>query len=181
MNNEVKRVKRELAYHGNVIDVYQDYMEFSNGNKETWDFIHHIGAACVLPILDDGRILMVQQYRNALGRDTIEVPAGKLDSEAEDPMHCAGRELEEEAGYRCDNLEYLITIRTTVAFCDERIEVYLARNLIKTKQNLDENEFVNVRIFTLEELKELIFTGVIQDSKTVAAIFAYESKHLRDL
>lgn len=90
------------------------------------DFIHHDGAAAVVPVMDDGKILMVTQYRNALERDTLEIPAGKLDAPGEPGIECASRELEEETGYRSEDLEWLITLRTTVAFCDEKIDIYVA-------------------------------------------------------
>ena len=167
MSEDVKRMGRELAYQGTVLKVYKDHMKFSNGNTEDWDFIHHDGAAAVIPVMDDGKILMVKQYRNALERDTLEIPAGKLDDPDEEGIVCASRELKEETGYR-----------TTVAFCDERIEVFVARNLIPGEQHLDEDEFVDVKAYKLEELKEMIFEGKIQDSKTMAAILAYESKYL---
>lgn len=178
MSEDVKRVGRELAYQGTVLKVYKDHMKFSNGNTEDWDFIHHDGAAAVIPVMDDGKILMVKQYRNALERDTLEIPAGKLDDPDEEGIVCASRELKEETGYSSDDLEWLLTIRTTVAFCDERIEVFVARNLIPGEQHLDEDEFVDVKAYKLEELKEMIFEGKIQDSKTMAAILAYESKYL---
>ena len=136
-------------------------------------------CSAVVPIMEDGRILMVTQYRNALERDTLEIPAGKLDDPDESGLVCASRELEEETGYRSENLEWILTLRTTVAFCDERIEVYVAKDLIPSRQNLDEDEYVDVKAYTLEELKEKIFDGTIQDSKTVAALLAYESKYLR--
>ena len=178
MSEDVKRMGRELAYQGTVLKVYKDHMKFSNGNTEDWDFIHHDGAAAVIPVMDDGKILMVKQYRNALERDTLEIPAGKLDDPDEEGIVCASRELKEETGYSSDDLEWLLTIRTTVAFCDERIEVFVARNLIPGEQHLDEDEFVNVKAYKLEELKGMIFEGKIQDSKTMAAILAYESKYL---
>lgn len=178
MSEDVKRMGRELTYQGTVLKVYKDHMKFSNGNTEDWDFIHHDGAAAVIPVMDDGKILMVKQYRNALGRDTLEIPAGKLDDPDEEGIVCASRELKEETGYSSDDLEWLLTIRTTVAFCDERIEVFVARNLIPGEQHLDEDEFVDVKAYKLEELKEMIFEGKIQDSKTMAAILAYESKYL---
>ena len=103
----------------------------------------HKGAAAVIPVMDDGRLLMVRQYRNALDRFTLELPAGGLDQADEPGRDCSARELEEETGYRSDDLEWLITLRTTVALCNEKIEVYVARNLIRTHQHLDENEFVN--------------------------------------
>lgn len=178
MSEDVKRMGRELAYQGTVLKVYKDHMKFSNGNTEDWDFIHHDGAAAVIPVMDDGKILMVKQYRNALERDTLEIPAGKLDDPDEEEIVCASRELKEETGYSSDDLEWLLTIRTTVAFCNERIEVFVARNLIPGEQHLDEDEFVDVKAYKLEELKEMIFEGKIQDSKTMAAILAYESKYL---
>ena len=175
MSEDVKRMGRELAYQGTVLKVYKDHMKFSNGNTEDWDFIHHDGAAAVIPVMDDGKILMVKQYRNALERDTLEIPAGKLDDPDEEGIVCASRELKEETGYSSDDLEWLLT---TVAFCDERIEVFVARNLIPGEQHLDEDEFVDVKAYKLEELKGMIFEGKIQDSKTMAAILAYESKYL---
>lgn len=179
MEKEIKRVKRERMYQGTIVDVYRDYMEFSNGNTEEWDYIHHKGAAAVVPVMEDGRILMVRQYRNALERFTLELPAGALDEAGEPGIECSARELEEETGYRSENLEWLITLRTTVALCNERIEIYVAKDLIPTKQNLDPNEFVNVEVHTIEELKEMIFSGEIEDAKTVAALMAYDVKYNR--
>ncbi|MCB6413925.1 NUDIX hydrolase [Faecalimonas umbilicata] len=179
MSEEVRRVKRELAYKGTVLNVYKDYMEFANGNTAEWDYIHHDGAAAVVPVMKDGRILMVRQYRNALERYTIELPAGKLDDPDEQGIVCASRELEEETGYRSEKLEWLITLRTTVAFCNEKIEIFVARDLIPSKQHLDEDEYIDVAAYTMEELKEMIFSGEIEDSKTVSAILAYEVKYGR--
>lgn len=179
MEKEMTRVKRIRMYHGAIVDVYRDYMQFSNGNTEEWDYIHHRGAAAVVPVTDDGRIIMVRQYRNALERFTLEIPAGALDDPEEPGINCSARELEEETGYRSENLEWLITLRTTVAFCNERIEVYVAKNLVPSKQHLDPNEFVNVELHTVEELKQMIFDGEIEDSKTVASILAYDAKYNR--
>ena len=178
MSSEIKRTGRELVHKGAIIDVYTDHMEFPNGHHADWDFIHHDGAAAVVPVLPDGRILMVRQFRNALDRETLEIPAGKLDAADEPGLACARRELNEETGYKSDELEWLITLRTTVAFCNEKIEIYVAKNLIPSKQNLDEDEFVDVKAYTLEELKRMIYDGTIQDSKTVAALLAYEVKYL---
>ena len=177
MSEDVKRMGRELAYQGTVLKVYKDHMKFSNGNTEDWDFIHHDGAAAVIPVMDDGKILMVKQYRNALERDTLEIPAGKLDDPDEEGIVCASRELKEETGYSSDDLEWLLTIRTTVAFCDERIEVFVARNLIPGEQHLDEDEFIELKAYTMEELKQKIFSKEIEDSKTVAALMAYAVKY----
>lgn len=176
MSDEIRRVGRELVYQGTILEVYKDHMEFANGNTAEWDFIHHDGAAAVVPVMDDGRILMVSQYRNALERETLEIPAGKLDRPDEPGIDCARRELEEETGYRSENLERLLSLRTTVAFCNERIEIFVARDLISSHQHLDEDEFVDVKPYALKDLKEMIFSGRIEDSKTIAAILAYESR-----
>ena len=177
MSEEVKRVGRDLAYEGTVIKVYKDHMKFANGNTAEWDFIHHDGAAAVIPVMDDGKILMVKQYRNALERDTLEIPAGKLDDPDEEGIVCASRELKEETGYSSDDLEWLLTIRTTVAFCDEAIDVFVARNLIPSHQHLDEDEVIHVERWSIEDLQKLIYTGKMTDAKTVAGIMAYAAKY----
>ena len=120
---------------------------------------------------------MVTQYRNALDRFTLEIPAGGLNP-GEPTIVAAARELGEETGYICEKIEPLITIRTTVAFCNEKIDIYLARNLTKGEQHLDEDEFVNVEAYELKELERMIYDGTIQDSKTIAAILAYKNKYV---
>lgn len=172
----VKRIDRKLMYEGSILKVYKDKMSFPNGNTEDWDYIHHDGAAAVVPVLPDGRILLVSQYRNAVDKELLEIPAGKLDDKKEDFALCARRELEEETGYACEELEWLLTIRTMIAFTNEKVKIYLAKGLYPTKRNLDENEFVTVQAFTLDEIKKKIFKGELQDCKTIAAILAYESR-----
>ena len=176
MSEEVKRVGRDLAYEGTVIKVYKDHMKFANGNTAEWDFIHHDGAAAVLPVTEDGKILMVRQYRNALDRYTLEIPAGKLDSPDEAKIDCAYRELEEETGYRCDHLEYLMSVNTTIAFCDEALDIFLARDLKKTHQHLDPDEEIEVEAWELSDLLKRIYAGELTDGKTVSAILAYACK-----
>lgn len=175
----IKRLNRELVYKGSIIDMYKDTVSFPNGNTAYFDFIGHKGAAAALPVMDDGRIMLVKQYRNALDRFTLEIPAGGRNSEDEDYMTCAARELEEECGYHSDNLEFLISVITTVAFCNEKIEVYIARNLKKTEQNLDENEEVELVAFSVDELVQMIYKGTIEDAKTMSAILAYKDRYLR--
>ncbi len=175
---EFKRLSRDLVAHGAIIDYYQDTMQVPNGNIVKWDFIQHKGAAAVVPVDNQGRIIMVRQYRNALERYTLEIPAGGLQSAEEPTMDAALRELEEETGYHAEHVEMLITVRTTVAFCNEKIDIYLATGLVPGKQHLDEDEYVQVGAYTLEELTEKIFAGEIQDSKTVAAILAYKDKYI---
>ena len=173
----VKRLKRELKYSGALIDIYSDTVELPNGHIAHWDYIHHDGAAAVVPVREDGKILMVRQFRNALDRETLEIPAGKVDRPDEPKIQCAYRELEEETGYRSDNLEFLISVNTTVAFLDELIEIYVARDLVPTHQHLDEDEFVDVVPMGLDELCQMIYAGELRDGKTVAAIMAYKAKY----
>ena len=153
-------------------------MLLPNGKTEKWDFVsHRMGAACVLAVKPDGKILMVRQYRNALERETLEVPAGKRDSLDEDTSICAARELEEETGYQAGKLEKLLSLKSTVAFCDEMIDVYLATDLRKLgEQNLNESEDIDVEAWKLEDLMEMCYSGKIQDAKTVAAIMAYAAR-----
>jgi len=173
---EIKRISRELKYKGNIIDLYEDTMAIPNGNIAKWDLIKHIGAAAVVPVMKDGKILMVRQYRNALERMTLEIPAGALNFSEEPKIECASRELEEETGYRSENLEWLININTTVAFCNELIGIYVAKDLIPSEQKLDEDEFVEVEAHTIEDLLDMIYAGKITDGKTVAALLAYSKK-----
>ncbi|MCI9047651.1 MAG: NUDIX hydrolase [Hungatella sp.] len=176
MENSVIRLKRQLRYQGTILKIYEDTV-LANGHEAHWDFIHHDGAAAVLPVADDGKILMVRQYRNALDRDTLEIPAGKLDKPDEPKIECAYRELEEETGYRTEDMEYLMSVNTTVAFCDEAIDIFVARNLIPSKQHLDEDEVIDVEAWELKDLLELIYSGKMTDAKTVAAITAYAVKY----
>ncbi len=177
MSEKIKRIGRELKFQGKIIDFYQDTIEIDGDHTVIWDFISHKGAAAVVPVTEEGKILMVRQYRNALDRYTLEIPAGALDAADEPGIVCASRELEEETGYRSEHLERLITLRTTVAFCNERIEVFVAKDLIPSHQHLDEDEFIDLKAYTLEELKEKIFSGEIEDAKTVSSLMAYAVKY----
>ena len=174
----VKRLKRELRAKGTVINLYKDTVEV-NGNIAEWDYIHHDGAAAVVAVDADGKFLMVRQYRNALDRFTLEIPAGKLDDPKELTLECAKRELEEETGYRAGKMEYLLTVNTTVAFCNEKIDLYLATDLTKTEQHLDPDEEINVERWNIEDLKQMIYEGKMTDSKTIAGILTYDAKYNR--
>ena len=160
------RLKRDLAYTGTILKIYRDTV-VANGIEEVYDYIHHDGAAAVL---------MVRQYRNALDRFTLEIPAGKLDAPDEPKIECAARELEEETGFRSETLEFLMTVNTTVAFCDEQIGVYIAKDLIPSKQHLDADESIDVEEWEVKDLLEMIYTGKMTDAKTIAAILAYAQK-----
>lgn len=173
---KLKRIQRELIYKGSIVDVYKDTMKLPSEKIEQWDFIsHRKGAAAVIPVLPSGEILLVEQYRFALNRTTLELPAGSRDSKEEAYLECAKRELEEETGYTSNELTKLLTLKTTVAFCDENIEIFLAKNLKRGKQNLDEAEEIKIKKFSLDELTDMVFSAKIQDSKTVSGILAYKA------
>ncbi len=169
----IKRIHREPKYTGSILTMCADTIQTPDGHTAEWDFIEHTGAAAVLPILDDGRIVLVRQFRNALDRETLEIPAGGINGTEEPAITAAARELEEETGYRSDNLTHLLSLATAVAFCNEIIEIYLAKDLVKTQQHLDEDEYIEVEAYTEDELVKLITNGTIQDSKTIAAIMTY--------
>lgn len=177
---EFERLSRDLVHKGAIIDYYKDTVKVPNGNVVKWDYIDHKGAAAVVPVTDDGKILMVKQYRNALNRETLEIPAGGLNGADEPTLDAAARELREETGYVSNDLELLITIRTTVAFCNEKIDIYVARNLIKSEQDLDEDEFIDVHPMEIAELEEMIYSGKMEDSKTISAILAYKNKYCKN-
>ena len=175
--DKYERIGRELVYKGVIIDYYQDTIKIPNGNIAKWDFIKHKGAAAVVAVKEDGKLLMVRQYRNALDRETLEIPAGGLNDVDEPTELAAARELEEETGYTAGKLELLLSLRTTVAFCYEKIDVYVASDLKRSKQHLEEDEYLDVVSCDVDELIQMIYDCRIQDGKTVSAILAYHNKY----
>lgn len=173
--DQLKRIKRELALKGNIIDFYKDTMEVNGERTTTFDYIDHKGASAMIPVDQDGKILMVRQYRNAIDSETLEIPAGCLNP-GEDNRACAIRECEEETGYLAGEVHHLIDIYTTVAFSNEKICIFYTTGIQPSKQNLDEDEFVSVERYSLEELIAMIYDGRIKDAKTISALLAYKTK-----
>ncbi len=173
--DQYKRLNRELALKGNIIDFYKDTIEINGERVTTFDFIDHKGASAMIPVDQDGKILMVRQYRNAVDSDTLEIPAGGLNA-GEDNRTCAIRECEEETGYRAGEVHHLIDVYTTVAFSNEKICIFYTTGIQPSKQNLDPDEFVSVEKHSLEELITMILEGKIKDAKTIAALLAYKTK-----
>lgn len=175
-NMRTERLERVEIARGAILTYCHDKIKAPNGHICEYDFIKHQGAAAILPVLDDGRLLLVRQYRNALDRFTLEIPAGGLDGPDEPTKDAAVRELAEETGYTSDKVSFLISIYPTVAYGNEKIDIYLAEDLKKGERNLDEDEFINVEAWSIAELSELIFVGKLQDAKTIAAVMAYSYK-----
>lgn len=176
MPEKYERLERNLIAKGSIIDYYQDVMKIPNGNTAKWDFIKHKGAAAIIAVKPDGKILMVKQYRNALERETIEIPAGGYNGAVETMEEAAKRELREETGYLAGQMEFLISIRTTVAFCNERIDIYYASDLSLGEQELDDDEYLEVTSYTIDELIQMIYDGTIHDSKSICGLMCYYNK-----
>lgn len=180
MAYKIKREKRELVAAGSVFRFYRDTMRLPDGNVEYWDYVDHKrggGAACV-PVLSDGRILLIRQYRPAVDKETLELPAGAKNFPGEDPEETAARELREETGYAAKKVSKLLHLDTATSWCGETTDVYLAEGCAREgAQELDEAEEVKLSVMPLEEIMNLIYSGQITDSKTVAGILAYACRN----
>lgn len=172
--DKFKFMGKKLEHHGRILDFYSYEFEVPNGNHTTWDILEHKGAAAMVPVDEDGKIILVRQYRGAIDDLLLEIPAGGRNSIEEDFMICAARELEEEIGYCSDEIHHLLDYHPAAAYTSEKIEIFYTEKLIPSKQHLDENEFVQIERYTLPELNEMIFDGRITDGKTIAAIMAYQ-------
>ena len=159
----------EKIFSGRLIDLYFDHIELPNGKSSTREWIKHPGAVCIVPILPNGNLCLIRQYRYGPRAEFIEIPAGKLDV-GEDPLVCAKRELEEEIGYIAGKLTFLTNIHPAIGFSNEKMWVYLAEDLILSKQNLDQDEFLELYPIPVKKAIDLIYEGKITDVKTVIGI-----------
>ncbi len=159
----------EKIFSGRLIDLYFDQIELPNGKSSTREWIKHPGAVCIIPILPNGNLCLIRQYRYGPRAEFIEIPAGKLDV-GEDPLVCAKRELEEEIGYIAGKLTFLTNIHPAIGFSNEKMWVYLAEDLILSKQNLDQDEFLELYPLPVKKAIDLIYEGKITDVKTVIGI-----------
>ena len=159
-----EKIGSEDIFDGTLLHVKRDTVKLPNGSESTREWIKHPGASAVIPLLDDGQVILVKQYRYPIGRITLEIPAGKLDAPDEDPLLCATRELSEETGYQAENITKLTTVATTVGFSNEYIHIYAATGLTAGKQHTDEDEFINVVKMPLSQAVELVTKGEIYDA-----------------
>ncbi|MED3660575.1 NUDIX hydrolase [Ureibacillus sp. FSL K6-8385] len=168
---EEKTVHSTEIFKGKVVTLTVDDVILPNGKEAKREIVHHPGAVAIIPITRDGKIVFVEQYRKALERSIVEIPAGKLEP-GEDPAVCARRELEEETGYGAGELTYLLSFATSPGFANEIIHLYVAKDLykIEEKRALDEDEFVSIIEATIEEAEEMIENRQIYDAKTAYGV-----------
>lgn len=167
-----KTLSSEIAYNGGFIKIKKDKVALSNGKESFREVMLHPGACAVVPVLPDGRIILVRQFRYAFMRTFLEIPAGKIDP-GEDILTCARRELSEEIGFDCENMVYMGNIKPSVGCMNEVIHLYLAENLTKRQLTPDEDEDLEIVTITKDEALAMIKSGEIDDAKTVAALLRY--------
>lgn len=168
---EEKTIETEVIYEGKVVTLQVDEVLLPNGKRSKRELIKHPGAVAVIPVTDDNKILLVEQFRKPLEKSLLEIPAGKLDDN-ENPLAAAVRELEEETGYTTRELSFVTSFYTSPGFADELIHIYITDKLIKLDNPPagDEDEFVEVHELTLEEAKQYVIEEKIHDAKTNYAI-----------
>jgi ADP-ribose pyrophosphatase len=172
-----KLLKSQILFKGKVFDHQVDEIEYESGNRGIREVAIHPGGAVVVPVKDDGKIILVKQFRYPLQNTLIELPAGKLDKD-EDPLVCATRELEEETGYKAKEIKKLGRIYTAPGYCTEILHIYSARGLTPGNHNREEGE-QGMEIFELSinEIEKMITNGEITDAKTIVGIFYLKNSH----
>ncbi|OBZ08084.1 MULTISPECIES: NUDIX hydrolase [Bacillales] len=169
-------IKTEPIFEGKMITLQVDTVALADGRTATREIVKHPGAAAVMALLD-GKLLVVEQFRKPLEKFQIEIPAGKLDP-GEDPLTAAARELEEETGYRSDDLKLLSAFYTSPGFADEKLYIYFTDKVEQGVQNPDEDEDLKVEAITLEQAEAYIQEGRISDAKTILAVYAWKLYNL---
>lgn len=172
-NLEEKTISKRCIHQGKSFSFWSDEVIFPNGKQGKRLYVNYPEAVVILPLLENG-ILFVQQYRYAPGRILLEIPAGKVDP-SEPLIKAVRRELREETGYDTHDVEYLLSYYTCPGYSTEKIHTYVAKNLQPSPLPADEDEFILTTILTLEDAKQAIRTGDIEDGKTILALLAYEA------
>jgi len=169
---EEKKISSKKIFQGKLINLFLDIVRLPNGKTGTREWIDHPGAVCVVPVLPSGEICLIRQYRYGPKQEFIEIPAGKLDRN-EEPIDCAKRELIEEVGYSAGKLTYLTKIYPAIGFSNEVMWMYLGEDLVKTKRQLDSDEFLELAPFSIEEAYSMVKSQTIVDVKTIIGIMWY--------
>lgn len=172
-----KKHRRRLVFSGTV-NFRADTVTLPNGKKSTREFVDHPGAVAVLPVLPDGRLVFVRQFRYPVGQATLEIPAGKLNSAKDDPLRRVKAELKEETGYTAGKLTRVLSYWPTPAFSTEVLHIYTATGLRGGLPEPDEDEFLTLETLTFKKAWRMVETGGIRDSKTVIALQAWKIKLL---
>jgi ADP-ribose pyrophosphatase len=162
-------VSSEQVWQGRFLDVRRDTVALPNGAQTTREYIVHNGAVMVVPVLDDGRLVMERQYRYPMGRVMLEFPAGKID-DGEAPFVCGVRELEEETGYRAREWARAGVLHNAIAYSSERIEIWFARGLTRGAAKLDDEEFLEIVTHSEAEIEAMCASGGITDAKTLIGL-----------
>ena len=176
-NPETDVLNHKDIYSGKIVKLYVDTIRQPSGSTTIREVVVHPGGVTAVPVLDDGRILLIRQFRYPIGKYILELPAGKLDS-GQPPLETVARELEEEIGYRAGSLTHECTFYTTPGICTESIHLFLARGLTPCKQHLEEGEHITVEAHTIEECLKKMETGEIRDGKTILGILWYRMKFI---
>lgn len=167
------RIDGETAYDGDFLKVSRDRIRLPDGAETEREYIRHPGAVVILPLLDNGDVLLERQFRYPLGRVFVEFPAGKIDP-GEDTFTCARRELQEETGYTASDWQYVCTIHNAIAYSDEHLELFLARGLKAGPAKLDDGEFLETFSVSVAELLQMVRRGEVTDVKTIIGAFWLE-------
>lgn len=175
MNLKEKKQSSKNVFQGKLLNVFQDTVKCPDNSIATREYIQHCNAVCILPFLNNGNILLEKQYRYPFDEILYELPAGKIDKN-ENKENAAIRELEEETGYHANTLEYLGCIYPSCAYTNEIIYLYVAKDLVKTKQHLDENEFIEILEISLNEFNDFVKSNKLKDAKSICALQFYFSK-----
>ncbi|MDF0120912.1 NUDIX hydrolase [Staphylococcus pseudintermedius] len=168
MHFEEKTISKESIYKGKIIEVEKHKVSLPNNETAYREVVKHNGAVAICALTPDQQVILVKQYRKALEQELLEIPAGKLEP-GEDRESAAMRELEEETGYKAKKLTLIGEVYGTPGFSNEKISVYFADNLVEGKVNLDEDEFVEKVLYSLEDVKKAVEARTIEDAKTFIA------------
>jgi ADP-ribose pyrophosphatase len=164
------RIDGGVVYDGSFLKVQRDHVRLPDGKSAVREYIRHPGAVVILPLFDDGSVLLERQFRYPLDQVFVEFPAGKIDPN-EDSLLCAKRELQEETGYTARDWQFVCTIHNAIAYSDEHLDIYLARGLIEGESKLDDEEFLETVKLPFDQMMDLVKTGKITDVKTIIGAF----------
>lgn len=168
----MSKLTQDLLYQGRIFDITRERHRMPDGRESTFEFLRHPGGCAVLPVMTDGRLLLIRQFRPSIGDTICEIPAGRLEP-GENPADCVRRELVEEVGYHAARLESLGYIYSSIGFCDEKIYLFVATGLEQTETALEPDEYIEPLVVELETALAMITTGEIPDAKTQTALLRY--------